>query len=100
MRTAPIEIGAVSILRNWAGSKQLPFYGIAIRRCLVRSNSGEEFELATFSPAVVQAVLRQFPAEGVSVDPEHFRGARLVSICPFQHTLDEALLKLSDRLVK
>jgi len=43
---------------------------------------------------MIELVLAHFPAERIAVDSQDFRGARLVPVQSFEHTLDEFLLKL------
>ena len=49
---------------------------------------------------MVQLVLGHFAAQGVAVNTEDFRGARLISFGAFQDTFDKAFLELADGLVK
>jgi len=49
---------------------------------------------------MVKLVFDEFAAERVAVDPEHVRCARAVAVNAVQNAFDEALLKLSNRLVK
>ena len=49
---------------------------------------------------MVKFIFDEFAAERVAVDPEYVRGARAVAVNAVQNAFDEALLKLSNRLVK
>jgi hypothetical protein len=50
--------------------------------------------------AVVELVSIDFAAERISMDPEQFRGARLIAVKAIQNTLDELLFELVDRFVE
>jgi hypothetical protein len=49
---------------------------------------------------MVKFIFGEFAAERVAVDPEHVRGARAIAVNAVQNAFYEALLKLSNRLVK
>jgi hypothetical protein len=49
---------------------------------------------------VIQFVLRHFPAQGVAVNSQKFRGPALVAVGSFQNPLDEAFFELPDGFVE
>jgi hypothetical protein len=49
---------------------------------------------------MIELVLAYLSAEGVAVNSQHNRCARLVAFRTFEHALDESLLKFADRFVK
>ena len=48
----------------------------------------------------IQLVSVDLAAERIAMDAKNFRGARLISIGPVQHALDEALFELAHGLVE
>jgi hypothetical protein len=46
---------------------------------------------------MIQLVLPNLPAQSIPMYPQYLRRPRLISVQPFQHTLDEFLLELRHR---
>ena len=49
---------------------------------------------------VVQFVFTNFAAEGVAVDPQSFRGARLIALGTIQNPFDKAFFEFAHRFVE
>jgi len=48
----------------------------------------------------IELVNVDFAAKGVAMNAQNFGGARLISVGPVQHTLDEAFFELANGLIE
>jgi hypothetical protein len=49
---------------------------------------------------MIQLVLRHFPAQGVAVDSQKFRGPALIAVGSLQNPLDEAFLEFAHGFIE
>jgi hypothetical protein len=56
--------------------------------------------LSALTAPMVQLVFRHLPAQRVAVNPQQFRGTRLVPVGAFQDALDEALFEFTHGFIK
>jgi hypothetical protein len=58
------------------------------------------FGSAGTAASMVEFVFRNFPAQGIAVNAQHFRRAGLIPVGALQNAFDKTLFKLADSLIE